>query len=90
MEVASRHPALRGIHDLRTRTSGSLDFVQFHAWVDPDMTIAAAHDVMDEVEQWLEGEFPGAEILIHLDPEGQVDQPGNLLVETNLSPARKD
>jgi ferrous-iron efflux pump FieF len=86
--VASRHPALRGIHDLRTRTSGSRDFVQFHVWVDADMTVAAAHDVMDEVEQWLGQEFPGTEILIHLDPEGQVDQPGNLLAETNLSPGR--
>jgi ferrous-iron efflux pump FieF len=88
VEVASRHPALRGIHDLRTRTSGSRDFVQFHVWVDADMTVAAAHDVMDEVEQWLGQEFPGTEILIHLDPEGQVDQPGNLLAETNLSPGR--
>jgi ferrous-iron efflux pump FieF len=88
VEVASRHPALKGIHDLRTRTSGSRDFVQFHVWVDADMTVAAAHDVMDEVEQWLGQEFPGTEILIHLDPEGQVDQPGNLLAETNLSPGR--
>ena len=87
--VASRHPALRGIHDLRTRTSGSRDFVQFHVWVEADMTVAAAHDVMDEVEQWLGQEFPGTEILIHLDPEGQVDQPGNLLAETNLSPAKE-
>ncbi|HZG07697.1 MAG TPA: cation diffusion facilitator family transporter [Allosphingosinicella sp.] len=88
VEVASRHPALKGIHDLRTRTSGSRDFVQFHVWVDADMTVSAAHDVMDEVEQWLGQEFPGTEILIHLDPEGQVDQPGNLLAETNLSPGR--
>jgi ferrous-iron efflux pump FieF len=29
----------------------------------------------------LEAEFPGVEILIHLDPEGQVDQPGNPLAE---------
>jgi ferrous-iron efflux pump FieF len=87
--VASRHPALKGIHDLRTRTSGSRDFVQFHVWVDADMTVAAAHDVMDEVERWLGQAFPGIEILIHLDPEGQVDQPGNLLAETNLSPARE-
>ncbi len=89
VEVASRHPALKGIHDLRTRTSGSRDFVQFHVWVDADMTVAAAHDVMDEVEQWLGHEFPGTEILIHLDPEGQVDQPGNILAETNLSPAKE-
>jgi ferrous-iron efflux pump FieF len=83
--VAGRHPALRGIHDLRTRTSGSRNFVQFHVWVDPQMTVAAAHAVMDEVEEWLAHEFPGTEILIHLDPEGQVDQPGNPLAETNLT-----
>jgi ferrous-iron efflux pump FieF len=86
IEVAGRHPALRGIHDLRTRTSGSANFVQFHVWVDPDMTVAQAHRVMDEVEEWLSHEFPGTEILIHLDPEGQVDQPGNPLAETNLTP----
>jgi len=87
VEVAARHPALRGIHDLRTRSSGSRDFVQFHVWVDPDMTVAAAHEAMDEVEHWLEREFPGTEILIHLDPEGQVDEPGNALAETDLTPA---
>ena len=86
VEVAARHPALRGIHDLRTRTSGSANFVQFHVWVDPAMTVAEAHRVMDEVEEWLAHEFPGTEILIHLDPEGQVDQPGNPLAETNLTP----
>jgi ferrous-iron efflux pump FieF len=85
VEVAARHPALKGIHDLRTRSSGSRDFVQFHVWVDPNMTVAEAHEVMDEVERWLEREFPGTEILIHLDPEGQVDQPGNPLAETDLT-----
>jgi ferrous-iron efflux pump FieF len=85
VEVAARHPALKGIHDLRTRSSGSRDFVQFHVWVDPAMTVARAHDALDEVEQWLAREFPGTEILIHLDPEGQVDQPGNPLAETDLT-----
>jgi ferrous-iron efflux pump FieF len=85
VEVAARHPALKGLHDLRTRTSGAHDFVQFHVWVDPAMTVAAAHRVMDEVEQKLEAEFPGVEILIHIDPEGQVDQPGNPLAETDLT-----
>jgi ferrous-iron efflux pump FieF len=85
LEVAARHPELKGIHDLRTRTSGSCDFVQFHVWVDPAMTVAEAHRVMDEVEHKLGTEFPGAEILIHLDPEGHVDHPGNSLVETDES-----
>jgi ferrous-iron efflux pump FieF len=85
VEVAARHPALKGLHDLRTRTSGARDFVQFHVWVEPSMTVAAAHRVMDEVEHKLEAEFPGVEILIHIDPEGQVDQPGNPLAETDLT-----
>ena len=71
--VLGRHPELRGVHDLRTRTSGNRDFVQFHVWVDRTMTVAAAHDVMDEIEEKLLAEFPGIEILIHPDPEGHVD-----------------
>lgn len=74
LEVASRHPELQGIHDMRTRTSGSQDFVQFHMWVDPNMTVAHAHQVMDEVEAKLRAQFPGVEILIHPDPVGHVDR----------------
>lgn len=73
LAVVARHPELRGLHDLRTRTSGNRDFVQFHVAVDPAMTIRAAHDVMDEIEAKLLAEFPGVEILIHPDPEGHVD-----------------
>ena len=61
------------MHDLRTRTAGNRDFVQFHVWVDGGMTVAAAHDVMDEIEAKLLAEFPDIEILIHPDPEGHVD-----------------
>jgi ferrous-iron efflux pump FieF len=78
LEVAARHPELAGIHDLRTRTSGTQDFVQFHVWMDPDMTVVEAHRVMDEVEDKLAHEFPATEILIHIDPEGQVDREGVL------------
>ncbi len=76
LEVVARHPQLKGVHDLRTRTSGDRDFVQFHVWVDPQMTVRAAHRVMDEVEAKLRAEFPGVEILIHPDPEGLVDEEG--------------
>ena len=88
--VAARHPEGRGIHDLRTRSSGTRDFAQFHIWVDPAMTVARAHDVMDEIEDELAKEFPGVEVLIHLDPEGQVDEPGNPLAETDETAALKD
>jgi ferrous-iron efflux pump FieF len=70
LAVAQAHPELKGIHDLRTRTSGAHDFVQFHVWVDPAMTVLEAHRVMDEVEAKLMAAFPGTEVLIHPDPEG--------------------
>jgi ferrous-iron efflux pump FieF len=84
VEVAGRHPELIGLHDLRTRTSGSRDFVQFHIWMDPHMTILESHDVVERLEKELAEEFPGIEVLIHVDPEGQIDEPGNPLAETDL------
>ncbi len=90
VEVAGRHPELKGLHDLRTHTSGATDFVQFHIWMDPEMTIAEAHVVTDRIEHSLAREFPGTEVLIHIDPEGQVDHPGNDLVEADEIAMLKD
>ena len=47
------------------------------------MTVAQAHKVMEEIETELAREFPGVEVLIHLDPEGRVDHPGDPLRETD-------
>lgn len=88
LAVAARHPALKGIHDLRTRTSGHRDFVQFHVWVDGAMTVTAVHHVMDEIEALLGREFPGTEILIHPDPEGHVDRAEMAAHDMLESPAR--
>jgi ferrous-iron efflux pump FieF len=76
LAVVARQPGLRGVHDLRTRNSGTRDFAQFHAAVDGSMTVAEAHRLMDEIEARLEAEFPGVEVLIHPDPEGMVDGAG--------------
>lgn len=76
LAVVARHPELRGVHDMRTRTAGNQDFVQFHVWVDGNMTVRHAHRVMDEIEAKLLAEFPDLEILIHPDPEGLVNEEG--------------
>ncbi len=76
LDVLAQHPELRGVHDLRTRTSGARDFVQFHAAVDGNMTVAEAHRIMDELGDQIEDEFPGVEVLIHPDPQGLVDEEG--------------
>ena len=72
--AAAEHPELDGLHDLRTRTSGSNHFVQFHVWVPGDWTVRHAHDQLDVVEEALQRRFPGTEILIHLDPDGHTDR----------------
>lgn len=73
VEVMARHPELKGVHDMRTRTSGNKDFVQLHVTVDGNLTVREAHDVMDQIEDKLMAEFPGVEVLIHPDPEGHVE-----------------
>lgn len=70
LAIAIAHPELKGIHDVRTRTSGARDFVQLHVWVEPEMTLAAVHEVMDEVEAKLSAEFPGTDVIIHPEPKG--------------------
>ncbi len=79
LAVARSHPAIHGVHDMRTRTSGAHDFAQFHIWLDPGMTVAEAHRVVDEVEARLATDFPGVEVLIHADPAGHVDSGGRLV-----------
>jgi ferrous-iron efflux pump FieF len=69
LEVANRHPEMNTIHDVRTRSSGMHDFVQFHVFFDPNMTLGEVHRVMDEVEADLAREFPGVEVLIHPEPD---------------------
>jgi len=88
LAAMAAQPDLRGVHDLRTRTSGNQDFVQFHVWVDPNMTVREAHGVMDEIEARLKVEFPDVEMIIHPDPEGLVDEEG-IAAEDVLPAAEK-
>ena len=74
LAACADYPELEGLHDLRTRTSGTVRFVQFHVWVPADWTVQQAHDRLDRVEETLQQRFPGTEILIHVDPQGQTDR----------------
>lgn len=74
LAAAKEYPLLAGLHDLRTRSSGTHYFAQFHVWVPGDWTVQEAHDRLDAVEEELQKRFPGTEILIHVDPEGQIDR----------------
>jgi ferrous-iron efflux pump FieF len=78
LKACGDYPELRGMHDVRTRSSGVHDFIQFHVWVPEEWTIKKAHDRLDAVEEDLQRRFPGTEIFLHLDPEGHTDREGLL------------
>lgn len=69
-EIALAHPDVCGLHDLRTRASGTHSFIQLHLEMDGDLTLVRAHEIADDVEARIRAAFPNADIIIHEDPEG--------------------
>jgi len=57
-----------GLHDLRTRMSGPVRFIQLHLELDDDMKLIDAHQISDAVEDKLKYRFHNADILVHHDP----------------------
>ncbi len=70
IKTARTHGEVSNVHELRTRESGPDRFIQFHLEMDGAMTLQHAHEIADDVEAKLIAVFPGAEIIIHQDPEG--------------------
>jgi ferrous-iron efflux pump FieF len=62
------HPDAIGLHDLRTRRSGTTVFVQLHLELDERLTLKQAHDIADELEHKIAALFDEAEVIIHEDP----------------------
>jgi ferrous-iron efflux pump FieF len=68
--IARQHPKVLHIHELRTRSSGAQKFIQMHMVLDHKLSLLDAHRISDDVEKAVEAAFPGADIIIHQDPEG--------------------
>lgn len=57
-----------GAHDLRTRMSGPVRFIQVHIELDDHLPLLDAHRISDQVEKKLDNLFPYSDVLIHQDP----------------------
>lgn len=68
------HPQARGLHDLRTRSMGVGQHIEFHLELDSHLTLAEAHDITDAIETRLREAFPDAELTIHQEPAGLDDE----------------
>jgi cation diffusion facilitator family transporter len=57
-----------GFHRLRTRKSGSDRHIDLHLVVPRNQSIGISHELCDQIEQAVGERFPGAHILIHVEP----------------------
>ncbi len=69
-QICYAHRDVLAVHDLRSRSAGPRSFIQLHLEMDPQITLARAHLIADEVESDILLEFPNAEVIIHQDPAG--------------------
>ena len=63
-------------HDVRTRMAGRVSFIEFHLVVPGGMTVSASHAICDRLEAALAEAVPGAEVLIHVEPENEAKRTG--------------
>jgi len=67
------------MHDLRSRSAGSVRFAEFHLVVDGAMSVAASHRICDRLEHALQRALPGLRVTIHVEP-GYKRQAGALRI----------
>ena len=70
MQIALAHPQVLGLHDMRTRHGGSNYIFQFHLDLPREISLWRSHEILDEVESSIRGQYPDCEIIIHPDPYG--------------------
>jgi divalent metal cation (Fe/Co/Zn/Cd) transporter len=74
--VVNAVPELDGYSRLHIRPGpGGYDVV-LHCLADPDLPVAEAHRLADQVEKLLHVRIPGIRrVLVHVAPEGEIDAP---------------
>ncbi|MFC0118011.1 cation diffusion facilitator family transporter [Pseudoalteromonas xiamenensis] len=69
LRIATEHEQVFGVHDLRTRQSGKMKFIQLHLELPKDLPLWHAHQIAVEVMRAIEAAFPDEmDVLIHQDP----------------------
>ncbi len=69
--IITANKKVLGMHDLRTRRNGRVDDISFDIEVDASLSLMEAHNIALDIEKDILKSYPHAEVLIHVDPEGQ-------------------
>lgn len=67
-------------HDVRTRTAGSVTFIEFHLVVPGRMAVEDAHAICDRIEHALRERTGEAVINIQIEPESKAKHKGVMVL----------
>jgi len=87
VETITRDGRITGVHQLRTRAAGPYVHMQMHIDLDPQLSLADAHEVLVQAEKRVLEDFPSADIIMHADPRGQAEPHGGAFAESPRAPA---
>ena len=68
LEVVLAIPGVQGMHDLRSRVSGSHWFVQLHLELPGDLPLHRAHELCVQASAAIRERYPRADVMVHADP----------------------
>jgi ferrous-iron efflux pump FieF len=71
-QIALAHARVKGVHELRSRTSGRDIFIQLHLQMDRELDLETAHKIAQEVEKNICDAYPNADVIIHEDPDTEI------------------
>ena len=70
--VAAGNPRVSRVEKCLVRKSGNEYLVDMHIEVDPEMTVASAHQIAHEVKDEVRRQIPSVrDVLVHVEPAGQ-------------------
>ena len=66
--IVGKYSQVKGMHDLRSRQSGPVKFIQLHIELEQHLSLKDAHNIADRIKKEIEHSMSPCEVLIHLDP----------------------
>ncbi len=69
--IRAHHPAVVGFHNFRARKSGGRAFIDFHIDIRGVAGFKEAHDITESLIDHIKDAVPGADVVVHYDPEGE-------------------
>lgn len=78
--ISKVSPDILGYHDLRSRSAGDVDFLEFHLEIPKNLTVKAGHDMVERLMHEMQSRHPNLEIIIHTDPAELDEKDGQVKI----------